>query len=563
MRVSNPQPRQPASLWLFRGLPLLLLFYLCLPAKRLSAQVSLADDIIMAAQGKENAERSEIGELGRPPGSTISPFRRTPGSRDIVLGADPNRRARRSEPPPPLYEADLMAPLAGDDDREGLPRPALERLPLAGARQAAPRQGRQPHVPPAAPLGDEGNDLFEPEGPPNGLSLDAAIERLVHTNRELRTKQYEIPQAEADIVTAGLRSNPLLFYSTDNVPYGSYSRQRPGGVNSGVSVVYPIDYSGKRKARVAVANEEKRVLVAQYQDAVRHEIDHLASDYVDVLAARRDVRSSEHSLSMAEELLRAAGARAAGDEQIDDLIIERDIAIISLGDARQRYQKAKERLAARLDIPAGAAERLELRGTLRVTAAAAPPMEELVNLALRYRPDLTAHRLGVERARADVAQERAERFSDAYFLYSPFLYQNNSATGQQNATSWGAGVFASAPIFNRNQGNLRRADLNVAQSQTHVGALERKVVSEVRQAATDLANTTADLDRLEHVTLPAVRRKRERARAQMAAGRIDLAQYLEVLRDTAPLLRYYDDAVERHRRHMLRLNTVVGRRVLP
>lgn len=333
--------------------------------------------------------------------------------------------------------------------------------------------------------------------------------------------------------------------------------------NSGVSVVYPIDYSRKREARVNVANQEKRVLVAQYQDAVRHEIDHLATDYVDVLAARRDVRSAEHSLAMAHDLLRSAQQRALSEEQIDDLIIERDIAAISLGDARQRYQKAKERLAARLEYPPQAADRLELRGTLRSDAPAAPTTDELVSLALRYRPDLIAHRLGVERARADVAQERAERFSDAYLLYSPFLYQNNSATGQQSATSWGAGVFASAPIFNRNQGNLRRADLNVAQSQSQVAALERRVVFEVRQAAADLSNTAADLDGLQHLTLPAVRRKRERARALLTAGRMDIAEYLEVLRDTAPLLRYYDDAVERHRRHMLRLNTVVGRRVLP
>lgn len=40
-------------------------------------------------------------------------------------------------------------------------------------------------------------------------------------------------------------------------------------------------------------------------------------------------------------------------------------------------------------------------------------------------------------------------------------------------------------VFNRNQGNLRRAGLNVAQAQTQ-SALERKVISEVRQAATDL-----------------------------------------------------------------------------
>ncbi len=56
------------------------------------AQVTLADDIIMAAQGKENAERRRDTELGRTPGTAASPYRRSPGSNDILLGIDPARR---------------------------------------------------------------------------------------------------------------------------------------------------------------------------------------------------------------------------------------------------------------------------------------------------------------------------------------------------------------------------------------------------------------------------------------------------------------------------------------
>ena len=58
----------------------------------------------------------------------------------------------------------------------------------------------------------------EDEGPADGLTLDLAIDRLVHANPDLGTKSQEIPKAQADTLTAGLRANPLILASADNVP---------------------------------------------------------------------------------------------------------------------------------------------------------------------------------------------------------------------------------------------------------------------------------------------------------------------------------------------------------
>ena len=88
-------------------------------------------------------------------------------------------------------------------------------------------------------------------------------------NYGLRTKFQEIPKAQADILSAGLRANPLVFASADGVPYGSYSPQRPGDNSYSVVLIQPIDVNQKRKVRVLVAQQAKKVLDAQYQDAVR------------------------------------------------------------------------------------------------------------------------------------------------------------------------------------------------------------------------------------------------------------------------------------------------------
>src|SRR3954453_20720953 len=107
----------------------------------------------------------------------------------------------------------------------------------------------------------------------------------------------EIPQARADILTASLRANPILYADSQLIPYGSFSRNRPGGPTQyDINITYPLDVTHKRRTRTDVACKAKRVLEAQYQDAVRLEIDNLYTAYVDVLGARETVRFARASV---------------------------------------------------------------------------------------------------------------------------------------------------------------------------------------------------------------------------------------------------------------------------
>ena len=495
---------------------LLFLAILAGPAvPRSSAQLTLADDIILAAQGKENAEKNQKTPLGRTPGTQVSPYQRSPGSTDVLLGQDPNRRL---EPLPrltqrPANPAELRAPGPGRADLGHGLAPAIEVLRLPPALHQTGPSG------PSAPSGDA---LDLGEGPPTGLTLDAAVERLVRSDTELHSKYLEIPQAQADVLTAGLRENPLLFYSSDSVPYGSYSKQRPGNINHGISFVFPVDYSGKRRARITVAEREKCILEAQYQNAVRLAIDDLYTAYVDVLAQRQATHSAELGLGLIDQLLAQARAKPSDEDAIDDLTIERELAAISWGDEQARYTQAKQRLASLLDLSPREAADLELHGSLQNLGPKAPPVDVLIAIALGQRPDLAAYRLGVSRAQAELVQERAERFSDVYFLFTPFEYQDNSQIGMNSAVAWGAGLFFSAPLFNRNQGNVKKARINIDQSQIESSALEQKVIAEVRQAVQKLENTYEDAQRLEHTALPALRRKRDRAWRKLRSARSEL-----------------------------------------
>ena len=417
------------------------------------------------------------------------PFGRIPGADEPRLGVrlfDPKSLDVLSAAARPDQAAGV------GDRRAGIARPALAK-PEAAA------------VPLYGPLE---LSAIEDEGPEDGLTLEQAIAGVIHGNPDLAVKFQEIPKAEADVLTAGLWGNPLVFASAGGVPYGQYSPRRPGSTNYGVTVVQPFDVNGKLKARTRLAETARSVLQAQYQDAVRIELENLHVAWVDALNARTSVQYLKTSLDGYAALLATIEDRvskqAAPESDLDTAIIQRETATVAYEEAVTRHRQAKRRLAILLGVPSSQADGIELRGTIRDRAPQPPPADELVRLVLCRRPDVIANRLGVRSATANVDVQRRERFPDVFALYTPYAFDaNNSVPGTKGATSWGAGVFATVPLFNRNQGNLRRAERNVHQTQLEVSGLERLVAAEAEGAALEYESSKAAVARFDRVILPA------------------------------------------------------------
>jgi cobalt-zinc-cadmium efflux system outer membrane protein len=460
----------------------------------------------------------------------------------------------------------------------GRPGPSVPRVPTQITRPGpgfgmAPTRGIT--VPPSVPFTEV--PIYGPlavgvqpeeEGPPGGLTLDTAIERLVAENLDLRAQFHEIPKATADILTASLRANPIFYADSQLIPYGNYSEARPGGpVQYDINVSYPLDVSHKRRARTRVAYQAKRVLEAQYQDAVRQQIDSLYNAYVAVLGARETVRYAKTSVAGLTQLLekterlRRGGERTRGD--VERFRVQLDSARIGQADAEESLRNAKRTLAPLLRLPPTEAESLEVRGTIGDTVPPPPPGEELVRMALENRPDLVALRLGIGLAEADARLARAEQFQDAYLLYQPYTFQNNAPFDKKSAHSWALGVTVPLPLYNRNQGNIMRAQVNVSQTRTQLAAAELRVATEVRQAEREYSVTRAAVEHIERDLLPGAQRIRDETMRRYDRGEAALIDYLVAQREYNDIVRQYRDTQVRHRRSMLALNTAVGQRILP
>jgi cobalt-zinc-cadmium efflux system outer membrane protein len=400
------------------------------------------------------------------------------------------------------------------------------------------------------------------------LTLDRAVEILVRQSIDLRAKYLEIPQMRADVLTASLRANPILYADSQLVPYGSDSIRKPDGPTQyDLNVSHPLDLSHKRRARIAYASRALQVTEAQYQNEVRLAIANLHAAFVDVLSARVATAYMKESVKGFDEVVRVAEGhyekRLGTRSDVDQAKSDRASAVLGVIDAEEMLQKRKRVLGEMLYLSPEDSERLEVRGVLRYESPQPPPLEALIAIAREGRPDLDAYRKGIEAATANVRLQRANRFSDAYLLFQPYTFQNNAPFGRQSGTSWALGITMPLPLYNRNQGNIERARINVVQSQAQLELLDRRLVAEIQQAVGEY-NVSAKIVRgMRENVVPGLKRAYQDRFELYKEGEDAKIVYLNARRKYNDAVKNYLDSAARHRRSALDLNTIVGQRIMP
>ncbi len=405
-------------------------------------------------------------------------------------------------------------------------------------------------------------------GPENGMTIDAAIELLVQQNLDLQAARLEIPMAQADVLTASLRANPIFYADTQLVPYGHFSFLRPGGpAQTDINLNLPLDVTFKRLARIDSANAAKYVTEAQLQDAVRNQIDNLYGVYEDVVAAGLTVQFSELYLEGIRKVSRLTEDLFKGGQvQQSDLFTLKATVMkseLQLQEAVIARTKANRALALILNLPLDRVEEMRVRDSVGLLQTAPLPRDRLVAKGLEKRPDLLAARIALRRANADLKLAKANAYPDVYLLYQPYTLQNNTYLGVPSAYSWTLGVTATVPLFNRNQGNVLRAKINIPQTEIQMASQERGVVSDVLIAEQELDQSREAVRRLRGEIVPTSKLARDAAFNRFKGGQTSALEYLAAQQDYNDVVRSYRDAMVRHRRAVLDLNTALGERVLP
>lgn len=354
---------------------------------------------------------------------------------------------------------------------------------------------------PATTVARVSTDTFSPQ---DGLDAREASALALHLHPRLRALRAEIGAAQAQLVQAGLLPDPTIGWEAGNV-IADFITDKKSTANSyiaGFVIAWDVPRPGEigsleREASARI--DEARAGLLQSEWEVVRDV-HLAC--VRLAAAEAAIRLNADQVSVAEKTLAYfSEARRLGEvTALQARLATTAHARLVADQARLEIDATVERqgLLALLGLPPTTPFVLQGGDALLAPGPAAVPAADLVQEAVRRRPDLLV--LGTQHAQAEarLRLEEARRF--------PQL-------------SIGTGIGITLPIFSRFNGPAVETALRAREAaRRRFEAAVHDARREVHAAAAAAALTAAYVQRFEEQVVPAIEDTLRLTRAGVRAG---------------------------------------------
>jgi len=398
------------------------------------------------------------------------------------------------------------------------------------------------------------------------LTIQAAVNEAVEQNLRLMAERANLSVADAALITARLRPNPVLSTSAENLDWlgtGFDDVNGAGPPEYSVRVDVPFERAHKRELRTAVADEGKRLAEAQFAEAVRRLKLDVTLASIDVLEAKAKLQLAEDNLQALDRLLQLNERRLTSGA-IPPLEVSRSrVAMLqyrgNVRTAQLALTEARLKLLPLLGTRPGETS-VDIDERLGVPPAPGPPdLEKLQQTARAVRPDLLAAQLERARTQADLRLQIAQGKID-YAVGAEYKRQQG-VNGRGNLL----GLFFSAPlpVFNRNQGEIARAEAEGARATRTVTALETDLAGEVASAYEEFDASRRLLSEIERDLLKPTTDARTGTVYMYQAGATSLLDVLDAQRAYNDTMDTYYSAQAAYRRAQAKLTLVVGQEVTP
>ena len=391
------------------------------------------------------------------------------------------------------------------------------------------------------------------------LTWDQVRERFEAANPTLRAAQLGVEENRAQEVTASLRPNPLVTTTLDQLNPFTPNPYRPLGETLPlVSGSYLYERQHKRELRTESAHQATQVAQSQADDQRRSLLFSLRNSFVQMLQAKAVLEVAHENLAYYDRLLDVSRDRfKAGDiarVDLDRLELQRVPFEADLATADTSLRTAKIQLLALLNDRTPV-DRFDVAGSFDFVEPLAT-LEELRQAALAARPDLRAAAQSVDRARTEYRLAVANGSSDPTFSLD---------LGRNPPIPAYLGVSVSMPlrIFDRNQGEKARTQVDITRSERLHDAAEAQVLSDVNSAWTSLTSNLALLRQYKSRYLEQAARVRDTISFSYQHGGASLLDFLNAQSDYRTVQLSYLNLVGAYMISASQLNLAVGREVIP
>jgi len=398
---------------------------------------------------------------------------------------------------------------------------------------------------------------------PDRVTIDQVVKEALEKNLGLLAERYNISIADARIVTARLRPNPVLTLDTDYLDilgtgFSTKNQAGPGEVSARTDFV--LERGGKRERRVEVADNARAVAQLQLLNTTRTLLMDVQSAFIDVLLAKESLALAHENLKAFESIVAVNTSRVRAGDLAKVELVRSQVAALQFRNA-VRQAESKLRVAGnRLQSLMGRrllSPDFDAVGDLRRESGPVT-VEDVRTRALELRPDLLALNRDQARSEADLRLQIAQGKVD-YTIGTQYHRQFWNARGNS------LGIFFSAPlpVFNKNQGEIERARQEGQQIQAKIRALQNDIATEVQNAYQQYGTAKDLLESFEKDMLAQARDVRETTVYSYRRGEASFVELLDAQRAFNDTMQGYNEARAEYARSLYLIDSISGKVVNP
>jgi cobalt-zinc-cadmium efflux system outer membrane protein len=397
------------------------------------------------------------------------------------------------------------------------------------------------------------------------LSWDQVKARFEAANPTLKADALSVDEARAAEITAFLRPNPSFTQTVDGTQIAPHNGVwKPlAGTFVVPSLSYLHERDRKRELRLESAKEATQVAASQHEDLKRNLEFTLHTAFVDTLEAKAILDLAKADLDYYDHII-----QIARDRFNDGDIAQIDLDRIEL----QRVQYESEIQTAMVNLRTAKIQLLQLLNDrtpveqFDVTGAfdfsdSVKPLDDFRQIALDARPDLRAAIEAIQESEINHKLAIANGSTDPTF--GGWYTYNSSNNNPNGINTLGLSVSIPLRVFDRNQGEKQRTQIDIGRSQQASEATRAQVFGDVDSAYAQIASNLELLKPYKAKYRDQSTRVRDTVTYSYEHGGASLIDMLSAQSDYRQVQLAYLQLIGSYLNAAGQLNLAVGREVLP
>jgi cobalt-zinc-cadmium efflux system outer membrane protein len=393
------------------------------------------------------------------------------------------------------------------------------------------------------------------------LTWQQVEDRFRAANPNLRAGLLNIQESKASEITAYLRPNPSLTGIVDQLQPFNGNPYRPlGAALPLVTFDYLHERQRKRELRLESAQQGTAIAASQQQDLERTLLFNLRSAFVQTLQAKALLANAKENLDYFDKQLAINRDRyKSGDiarVDLDRIALQRVQYESDFQTALVNTRTARITMLMLLNERTPV-DQFDVTGPFEFKEQI-PALDDFHTMAAGARPDLRAALQAVEKAGTDHKLAVANGSTDPTFGLD---------VGRNPPLTLYMGVSVNIPlrIFDRNQGEKARTQIDIAHAERQKEAAQAQVFSDVDSAYYTLLSSVS---LLRPYTAPdgyleTAKRIRDTISFSYQRGQAALVDYLDAQKDYRATEVAYINLVGAYLTAAGQLNLAVGREAIP